>query len=198
MEQFFLGTIPSKEKLDKLVYNRWIKKQLPTLSHFAPYAGYFVKVNYLFLIGLHAGLVTPRRSNVFDIHYLYYLPFCMVFSSSDKFHKALFPLLSRKDQEFVDGDDLKKDLCWIADEWKNLSENEKEDRAYNYGSYPPKNEASITYRLWKKYMPPWKPGSGNKAIRMTKEEHERSFQRLKPMRDAVDNYLKTKNRLHQS
>lgn len=74
----------------------------------------------------------------------------------------------------------------MHDEWAGLSEKDKEQRAYDYGSYPPQNPDSITHQLWVKYMRPWQPGSGNRAIRMTKDEEEKILAELRPFMDAID------------
>ncbi|EQB63336.1 MAG: hypothetical protein RBG1_1C00001G0915 [candidate division Zixibacteria bacterium RBG-1] len=102
--------------INTLIYNRWHKDQLPTLAVFASYANYLLKVSYLFSFGLHSRLLTPKRSNAFDIEYLYYLPFCMVFSSGDNFHVEAAPLLLRRDQQFIHRDELKKDLKGLKED----------------------------------------------------------------------------------
>ena len=55
----------------------------------------------------------PRKrvnSNLIDLSYLYYLPFCMVFASRDRLHEQLAPLFLRPRQRCVWGDDLKAGL----------------------------------------------------------------------------------------
>lgn len=81
---------------------------------------------------------------------------------------------------------MKKDLKWLNEEWKGLTEAEKEQRASDYGFYPPQNPDSITYQLWVKYMRPWKPGPGNRAIRMTKEEEEKLLGEMRLFMDVID------------
>lgn len=48
-----------------------------------------------------------KESHVVDIAYLYYLPYCSVFTSKDDFHAQFAPLFLWNDQEFVNGDALK-------------------------------------------------------------------------------------------
>ncbi|MFH0931780.1 MAG: hypothetical protein V1890_07565 [Candidatus Zixiibacteriota bacterium] len=98
----------------------------------------------------------------------------------------------RNDQEFVDREVLKKDLKWLSSEGTNLTEEEKLNRAYNYGSYPPSNPDSVTYRLWKKYMKPWKPGSGNRAIKMSEKEQAKVMKKIQPIIDAIREYEQRK------
>lgn len=86
----------------------------------------------------------------------------------------------------MDAGALKGDLDWLNEEWNGLTEEEKEQRAYDYGSYPPQNPDSITRQLWVKYMRPWKPGSGNRAIRMTEEEKEKLLAEIRSFTDTID------------
>jgi len=137
------------QRLRNVIYNRWLEQKLKSFKEFAPYAYYCLKTNILFYCGLICNLITTRRTNRIDLEYLYYLPFCMVFSSGGKFHKDVSPLLLRDDQEFIDRDVLKNDLQWLSSEWSNLSKDERQKRFYDYDSYPPNNPESITYRLWK-------------------------------------------------
>ena len=51
-----------------------------------------------------------------------------------------------------------------------MNEKEKEDYAYNYGSYPPQHLETFTKKVWDKQCKPWKPGSGNRASKMTEEK----------------------------
>lgn len=163
---------------------RWLESNMPGFQQFAPYAFYCFKVNACFYFALTAGLVTPKRTNLVDLQYLFYLPFCIVFSSRDGFHTDMCRVLLTDKQDFVHGDSLKGDLRRLRDEWNGLSEAEKEQRSYDYGSHPPPNEDSVTYMMWKKHMKPWKPGSGNRAGRMTEEEQADLMEKLKPMLDA--------------
>lgn len=43
--------------------------------------------------------------------YVYYLPFCMVFTSRDRPHRQLAPLFADLGQAFLWGTDLKDDLA---------------------------------------------------------------------------------------
>lgn len=188
----FMDQIGISDQPKNIIHNRWLDQQLPLFRDFAPYAYHCFKANMIFYTGLVFELISTRPSNHIDLEYLYYLPFCMVFSSGDKFHKNICPPLLRNDQDFIGRDNLKGDLHWLSMEWDTLSEEEKLDRAYNYGSYPPVNPESVTYQLWQKHMKPWKPGSGNKAVKMTKEEQDRLITQLQPFFEAIDKY-KLKN-----
>ena len=68
-------------------------------------------------INIFFGLVLPtqllrnvKQSHHIDLAYLYYLPFCAVFTSRDNFHVQVAPLFMHAAQQFIHGDDLKADL----------------------------------------------------------------------------------------
>src|SRR5712664_1058410 len=51
-----------------------------------------------------------KERHTVDLAYLYYLPFCSVFTSKDNFHMQIGPLFLDPEQSFVNGIDLKEDL----------------------------------------------------------------------------------------
>ncbi len=76
-----------------------------------PYAFYCLRVFALFLASYKHDLLPKKKSDdQIDLEYLFYLPFCKVFSSNDKFHKTLAPQLLADNQVFVAGNDLKKGI----------------------------------------------------------------------------------------
>jgi hypothetical protein len=75
------------EYLRPQVIRRWKSMGAPHFSIFAPYAAYVLTVDLFFYFNLAADLISSNRpSNKIDIAYLYYLPFCMVFTSKDNLH----------------------------------------------------------------------------------------------------------------
>ena len=169
------------------ILTRWQRRSNLMLCDFAPYAFYCLNVSLIFHFGLANNLITPKRTNPIDLEYLYYLPFCMVFVSGDKFQADLSKLLLKQEQVFVDRDVLKSDLRWLKEEWGSLDKSEKEKRFYDYGAYPPQyNSDSITYKLWKKHMKPWKLGSGN--LKLTEDQEKRVMEQMRPMMDAIKKY----------
>ncbi len=181
-----LDLIGAPEEFRTKIFDRWLKLKIPRLREFSPYTHYCLRTVLIFHAGLAFGLLSTRATNRIDLEYLLYAHFGYVFCSNDKFHRVIFPYVLGEFQMFVEADVLKKDLKWLNDEWEGLAEAEKEQRAYDYGSYPPRNPDSITHQLWVKYMRPWEPGSGNRAIRMTKEEEEKLLAEMRPFMDAID------------
>ena len=93
-----------------------------------------------------------RKSNKADIAYLYYLPFCMVFTSRDDLQVRSAPLFLRTDQSFVHGDDLKADLKRLDEYYDALPEREKEERRFSFAAHPPNDDSYLVTQLWKKHM----------------------------------------------
>ena len=164
-----------------IINKRWNDAGRPDLETFAPYTHHCIKVNLMFQYGVITGLITTRRTNRVDTQYFYYAPFCQVFSSRDSLHRDLSAVLLRDDQSFVHGNELKADLNRLVQSWEALSREERIEREYEYGSYPPFDEKSVTHRLWRKHMRPWTPGSGNRAIRMSKEEERELLDKINSM-----------------
>ena len=83
---------------------RWRTFNYPPLTRYAPYLAYVYTIELFFQISLAANLIsTERPSNRVDIGYLFYLPFSMIFVSSDKLHKKCAPLFMRGNQQFIWG-----------------------------------------------------------------------------------------------
>lgn len=169
--QACLKRVGASEALKTRVSNRWIARGLPRFAEFAPYAFYCWEVYATFIMAISKGLLPTKTNSILDLEYLYYLPFCQVFSSKDKLHREMVQLFLRKDQEFVDGADLKADLKWLAEDWASLTDQQKEQRREAYGSYPPEKADSVTHRMWTRFC---KPRSGKQVPKLT-EEQERAI-----------------------
>ena len=67
------------------ILKNWQLRGLPPIEIYAPYASFVIKIELFFQIAVGASLISASRpSNRVDIAYLFYLPFCMAFVSSDK------------------------------------------------------------------------------------------------------------------
>jgi hypothetical protein len=114
------------EDLGRTVLERWRANGSPPIADFSPYTAHLLLVDLFFCIGLGADLIGRERpTNKIDIAYLYYLPFCMAFTSRDKLHERTAPLFLDPDQEFIRGDDLKADLANLDAHYSQLSDEEK-------------------------------------------------------------------------
>ncbi len=109
------------------ISERWQQMGRPRLSEFAPYTAFVITVEVFFQIALAAKLISSERnSNRTDIAYLFYLPFCQVFVSSDRLHRNVASVFLRPDQEFVWGQELKADLGKINTHFLKLPEADRE------------------------------------------------------------------------
>ena len=188
---FFLLNIPGRLFLP--VWQRWGINGCPSLKSFAPYAAHVLAIEVFFYIAGASNLISRKKvTDKIDLTYLFYLPFCMVFVSSDHIHRRCAPLFMRSDQEFVWGPDLKGDLRNIDQYFDNLPESEKEKGLYAIASRPPYDEDSIVTKLWDRFLPRWRATSESefptdKGLSNHLVKHVKKFTEAKPLRsDQVD------------
>jgi len=106
--KFIFTVLGIPHKFFFFVWQRWGENYCPSLRKFAPYAAFVFTIDVFYYIVLATKLISSEKvTNRLDIAYLYYLPFCMLFVSSDKFHRTCAPLFLRNDQLFIWGIDLK-------------------------------------------------------------------------------------------
>jgi hypothetical protein len=110
-------------------------------------------VKMFFSVCLQNNIIGTRATNLVDLEYLYYLPFCEVFVSGDDFHKKLVPHLLIERQQFVRGQDLKEDLARIEELIPTLTGID----LHRSNKEPPRMEDVICYKLWKSITPGWPP-----------------------------------------
>ncbi|MGV7929653.1 MAG: hypothetical protein AB2L13_12225 [Spirochaetota bacterium] len=170
--------------LHNKIFKRFYEAQCPSLVNYAPYASYVLTVELFFQIALAANLISAdRSSNRIDIAYLFYLPFCMVFVSSDKLHKKCVPLFLRENQEFVWGNTLKADLCGINKYYSEFPQSEKEKGLYSFAIRPPKEHNFLVSQLWDKYLPRWRIQNMDSNVSRQKNDKD-VIDEMKKIRDA--------------
>lgn len=129
----------------------WAAQGRMTLQQWAPYARHVLLVEIFFWLAIRYGkLSSERASHRADIAYLYYLPFCHVFVSSDKLHRECAPLFLREDQRFVWGPDLKTDLKRQNDHLLKLPE---EQRRQGLITLAPRPQDGLIRELWALSVP---------------------------------------------
>lgn len=134
---------------------RWENLGRPRIREHAPYFTHVLTVDLFFYLGMAAGQIgSHRKSNKVDIAYLYYLPFCMVFTSRDDLQVRAAPLFLRADQSFVHGGDLKADLKRLDAHYDSLPADVKEKGVYSFAAYPPNDDSYLVTQLWKKHLKP--------------------------------------------
>jgi len=149
----FFGIGPRQH--ERIIRN-WDFSGKAPLHEYAPYAGFVLTIEVFFHIALAAGLISrDRASNRTDIAYLFYLPFCMTFVSSDRLHRRTASLFLRPDQEFVWGIDLKADLARLDAHYKaTLSETERERGLIGLIHTPPAEGDYLVTELWTRHLRP--------------------------------------------
>ncbi|MBI5100792.1 MAG: hypothetical protein HZB33_02985 [Nitrospirae bacterium] len=157
------------ERYHSTILQRWSIMGYPPLIQYAPYVSYALTVEVFFQIAISVGLISPERpNNRVDIGYLFYLPFCHVFVSSDKLHQRCAPYFLRDDQDFIWGGDLKKDLQLLNLHYSSLTEGMKEKGIMSLDSFasgPPSDGAFLTTRLWDRHLPLWRSVMDDKPRR---------------------------------
>ena len=137
------------------IFGKWKIYGQPPLKKFAPYAAHVLEVEIFFHLAIAANLISPERaSNRTDIAYLFYLPFCTIFVSSDKLHKHCASLFMREDQEFVWGLELKYDLEKLNRHYSiTFSSEDKERGITKLVKRPPKDMEFLVTQLWERLLP---------------------------------------------
>lgn len=152
------------ESRDSL-FARWSKAAFPSLARYAPYSSFVLTVELFFQVALASqNISSERSSNRVDIAYLLYLPFCMIFVSSDRLHRRCAPLFLRPDQEFVWGPTLKEDLSALNDYYAKLPESTKCKGIFVFADAPPEDGDFFVARLWDRHVGEWRGRRGQATI----------------------------------
>jgi hypothetical protein len=139
------------------VRNDWIPKRRPPLREHVPYFIFMLSIDIFFCLLLRTELLrNVKPSHQIDLAYLYYLPFCTVFTSKDRFHAEIVPLFLDSFQTFVNGEDLKADLKKLDEHYSRLPESELRKGLMKFAANPPDETEFLTTRLWDKYLPRWR------------------------------------------
>lgn len=139
------------------IIKNWSRAGRPSLISYSPYSAHVITIDLFFYIATFNDLISIERvTNKIDMAYLYYLPFCHVFTSSDKLHRRCAPLFLRNDQIFIWGPDLKKDLREINNYYNNYPESEKERGIFYLAPTPPFDKDFLISKLWDRYCPGWR------------------------------------------
>ena len=134
-----------------------------------------------FQIALAANLISEARaSNRIDISYLCYLPFSMVFVSSDKLHKKCASPFLRKNQDFVWGPDLKSELARQNTEYSKLPPNVLETGLMKFARGPLGENENLLITLWDRHTPGWRRRDDNQ-VSMTPEAEKKLVEQMKAM-----------------
>ncbi len=148
-----LETLRIQPQYREEIVRRWTSVPNTLVADYAPYASHVTEVDLFFQFALAAALISADRpSHRVDFAYLYYLPFCQIFVSQDRLHERCAPFFLRQDQEFIWGEELKRDLARINAHFMNLPDTEKERGVMSFAHAPPTFDDSIVCRLRAKYL----------------------------------------------
>jgi hypothetical protein len=159
--RFGMALLGVSEPAQREVVERWRSVGGPPSRQFAPYFRHVYGVDLFFNLAIAADQISRVRpvgkaDNRVDIAYLYYLPFCMVFTSSDNLHERLVPLFLREDQSFVKGQALKADLRRLDEHYSALPEAVKRTGFHKFATCPPEDTSFLVTQLWDKHLPRWR------------------------------------------
>ena len=154
--RFGLRILGIPEAIDRVV-NRWLRDRRKPLRSYLPYFVHMLSINVFFALVLPTALLSKvKPSHTIDLAYLYYLPFCTVFTSRDNFHVQVAPLFMDPFQTFVHGDELKSDLGRLHEMYQQFPEEELDKALIGFADRPPEDTSFLTTRLWDKYLPKWR------------------------------------------
>jgi len=184
--RFGLALVGVPAEAQESVLERWSKAGKPEIAKFAPYFTYVFSVDLFFNLALAADLIgRGRPSHKIDLAYLYYLPFCMVFTSNDKLHAELAPYFLRPNQTFVSGGELKADLAKLDAHYDSLPQESKDRGVISFAFYPPLDEAFLVTRLWDKHMSPqWREHSAKARPRPDAEASKKILEDIRRFEEA--------------
>jgi hypothetical protein len=160
------------DSLSRAAFQRWDIHGRPPIATYAPYTAHILLVDLFFMIALGADLVGRERpTNRVDMSYLYYLPFCMVFTSRDKLHERTVPLFLDEGQLFLHGDDLKSDLRKLDEHYAQLPDEVKQRGVMSFAHHPPIEGDFLISKLWDRLMrPEWRESAAQPRSPRSKEE----------------------------
>jgi hypothetical protein len=103
-----------------VIVQRYHNAGKPPLRDFAPYFHFVYSVELFFNLAIAADLISKERpSNKIDLAYLYYLPFCQIFTSNDNLHEKVVPLFLRDNQRREDCPSyIPREQRYRAGRWK--------------------------------------------------------------------------------
>lgn len=169
---FDLLNIP--EKARTTIKKRWQQTRPLPFNEFAPYSAFVLKINLFFYLCLSKSFLAMshkgKQTNIIDLSYLYYLPFCMVFASNDSLHKRIAPLFMGDEQTFVHGLELKEDLKRINEYYSQLPDEVKLLGVMKMASYPPENIETLVGKLHDKHLKPWRSKAKDAKAKLLKPE----------------------------
>jgi hypothetical protein len=185
--RFGLELLGAPETIEYVV-RTWIEKRRPPIREHLPYFVFMLTINLFFSLVLPAQLFrNVKPSHMVDLAYLYYLPFCSVFTSKDNFHAQVVPLFLGPEQTFVNGTELKEDLAKLVAHYESLPEEVLRTGLIHFAAHPPENTTDfLTTRLWDKHLPCWREIVAAPKLPRDPEEEKRLVEEINRQTDSPE------------
>jgi len=177
-----LFSIP--EHLHQQIFRNWQIRNCPPIKSFAPYTAFMLNIDLFFYIAVSSSLISKERvTNKVDIAYLYYLPFCSVFVSSDKLHRRCAKHFIKPNQRFIWGFDLKDGLKEVDEYFDELSKEEKDKGVFSFASEPPQDDKYFITKLYDDLHPSWRTNNKT-STPLKKETNDALLEDIKKISEA--------------
>ncbi|MGB6131032.1 MAG: hypothetical protein WBG54_04580 [Acidobacteriaceae bacterium] len=185
--RFGLDLLGAPETVEYVV-GAWIDKRRPPIREHLPYFIFLLTINLFFSLVLPTELLRQvKPSHQVDLAYLYYLPFCSVFTSKDNFHARIVPLFLSPEQTFVNGAELKGDLAKLVAHYESLPEEVLKTGLIHFAEHPPEDAAAfLTTRLWDKHLPRWREIAAAPKAPRDPEEEKRLVEEINRQTDSLE------------
>jgi hypothetical protein len=154
-----------------------------------PYFIFMVTINIFFCLVLPTQLLrNVKPSHHVDLAYLYYLPFCAVFTSKDSFQAQIVPLFLGPMQDFVNGIEFKEDLKKLNALYSALPDEVLRTGLINFAAIPPEDTGFFVTRMWDKYLPLWRAikVQTEQGRERDPEEEKRLLEEIKQLSESPD------------
>jgi hypothetical protein len=116
-----------------------------------PFSAHLLRVYMAYACSLARGFAGPRPTDRVDLQYLFFAPFCQVFTSSDRFHRTFWPAATSR-AIFVWGPDLKRDLARRAKLRTSMTAEDWKQHRRSYGLHPVPVPDSVVSDAWNRQM----------------------------------------------
>lgn len=169
-----------------LIKRKWVALGRPHISRFAPYAYFCLRLTTTFFAGVSLRRIPERPTNIIDLQYLYYLPFCQVFTSGDKLHRDLAPLFMRPKQRFLWAPHLKGALAEFVAYYAQHEEELRKRGSMSFARYPPLELQTVIHEVYDALRPRWREEALVPEKKVSPEESARIMAELRPMMEAFE------------
>ncbi len=121
--RLILNSTLSNKDVKTSIIERWLNQDMPHLKYFSPYSYHCLQVFVAFYIAIENKMKISKSksrqrrkkgknridfSNLMDVLYLLYLPFCQTFTSNDDFLCKFAKIFISPEQNFILGNELKR------------------------------------------------------------------------------------------